>query len=1055
MNSNSPGPARIRHYVDNSNAHGQLDYEMDSDGSDGREVISNSDGDSSGSYGTAVEEIGSKCEVCGRVFATVRGLGVHRRRAHPEEANRMVKIPARRKWSPEESRILAKEEMKASAEGVRFINIHLGAILNRTVDSIKGQRKQPSYKVILEQMKEQLRRRSSIALVRRSRRTLSPVVADISVEVDGEGADISLNEEFAFAINETIRELEDGRSVQGNELAAVATSFMNGEVPVEAFGNWLISMFQDPEVPKGPNKKASKNYTGNVKARRKQKYAHVQELYKKDKKALIREILEDDGDVEKSPHYENLFDFWEEIMSTESDANPRQQPRQMNELEALWTPVTLDEVEKAKVDSTSAPGPDGVTAAEWKKIPNKFKVLLFNCFMKAGRLPDELTKARTVFLPKTKGGSLNPGDYRPITMSSVIVRQFHKVLARRLQFNYSFDTRQRAFLPLDGTMENINVLSAALTDARRKGKDLHLASIDLSKAFDSVSYKAIFKVLESINAPKAFIEYVKGSYLQSSTILQFEGKRRTTKVSKGVRQGDPLSPLLFNLTIEKAVHEMDTEVGYDIDGERISGLAYADDIIIMASTAAGLERNIDLFMYKMQLFGLEINTQKSGVVSIVHNRKNHQYKVCDLPKIKYRDEYLPQKSLVEIWKYLGVVFEGVKLVESNCSLPQDLAKLTKAPLKPQQRMYLMRHHIIPKYFHGLVLGRVTSGRLKMLDLCVRENVRKWLHLPHDTPLGYFYASNKDGGLGLEDLLRKVAVSRISRLNKLQTSDSPISKEVFNTDTVQDQLKWARDVLRSVVSPTLEAVQKFWKKCLYDTYDGADLRAVAGAKPSYYWLRNDPSLAAKDFIHFNKLRINAIPSKARSNRGRPRADSNRCRAGCSQIETPYHTIQQCFRTHGGRVMRHDAVVKFMASCLKEKGYMVHVEPRFTTGEGLRKPDIIAVKDNKAVVIDPQITSGSDLIRDYRTKVEKYKSVEGLEAMIKSRYAAREVQFAATTLSYRGIWNAASYHELKQLRISEKSMQKITWLVMRGSWLNWQRFQQMNNMLWHHRRPRLAG
>lgn len=420
-------------------------------------------------------------------------------------------------------------------------------------------------------------------------------------------------------------------------------------------------------------------------------------------------------------------------------------------------------------------------------------------------------------------------------------------------------------------MENINVLSAALVDARRKGKDLHLASIDLSKAFDSVSYNAIFKVLESINAPKAFIEYVKGSYLDSSTILQFEGKCRTTKVSKGVRQGDPLSPLLFNLTIEKAVQEMDKDVGYDINNERISGLAYADDIIIMAATAAGLERNIDLFMYKMKQFGLEINTQKSGVVSIVHNRKDHQYVVCELPKVKYRDEYPPQKKIVEIWKYLGVVFEGVKLVESNCSLSQDLAKLTKAPLKPQQRIFLMKYYIIPKYFHGLVLGRVTSGRLKMLDICVRDHVRKWLYLPKYTPLGYFYATVRDGGLGIEDMLRKVAVSRINRLNKLQTSDSPISKEVFNTDVVQDQLKWARDVLKNVLSPTLEAVQKFWKKHLHDTYDGADLRSVAGVKPSYYWLNNDPSLAAKDFIHFNKLRINAIPSKARSNRGRTRTD----------------------------------------------------------------------------------------------------------------------------------------------------------------------------------------
>lgn len=343
---------------------------------------------------------------------------------------------------------------------------------------------------------------------------------------------------------------------------------------------------------------------------------------------------------------------------------------------------------------------------------------------------------------------------------------------------------------------------------------------------------------------------------------------------------------------------------------------------------------------------------------------------------------------------------------------------------------------------------MTSGRLKLLDMCVRDNIRKWLHLPKDTPLGYFYATIKDGGLGIEDMLHKVAVSRVNRLNKLQTSDSPISKEIFNTATVQDQLKWAREVLKRMISPTLESVQKFWKKSLFDTYDGADLKAVAGVKPSYYWLNNDPSLAAKDFIHFNKLRINAIPSKARSNRGRARTDDNRCRAGCIQVETPYHTIQQCFRTHGGRVLRHDAVVKFMASCLREKGFVVHVEPRFITQEGLRKPDLVAIKDNKAILIDPQITAGSNLLRDYRQKLQKYQAVRGLADLVKNQFAVEDVQYAATTISYRGIWHPASYQELKQLRLTEKSLSKITWLVMRGSWLNWTRFQQLTTRIWQH-------
>lgn len=63
------------------------------------------------------------------------------------------------------------------------------------------------------------------------------------------------------------------------------------------------------------------------------------------------------------------------------------------------------------------------------------------------------------------------------------------------------------------------------------------------------------------------------------------------------------------------------------------------------------------------------------------------------------------------------------------------------------------------------------------------------------------------------------------------------------------------------------------------------------------------------------------------------------------------------------MRRDVIVQFIAECLKEKGFVEHVEPHFSAVEGLRKPDIIAVKERIATLIDPQ-------------KVVKYKTVRGL-------------------------------------------------------------------------------
>lgn len=55
---------------------------------------------------------------------------------------------------------------------------------------------------------------------------------------------------------------------------------------------------------------------------------------------------------------------------------------------------------------------------------------LFNCMMLCGQLPEQLLMAETVLVPKTSTPD-DPGGYRPLTVASVVVRHFHKVLAKR------------------------------------------------------------------------------------------------------------------------------------------------------------------------------------------------------------------------------------------------------------------------------------------------------------------------------------------------------------------------------------------------------------------------------------------------------------------------------------------------------------------------------------------------------------------------------------------------------------------------------------------------
>lgn len=226
-------------------------------------------------------------------------------------------------------------------------------------------------------------------------------------------------------------------------------------------------------------------------------------------------------------------------------------------------------------------------------MPISILVRVLNIILWCGGLPRHLRMSRTIFIPK-KDISTDPGDFRPITIPSVIVRQLHTILAKRLASALPLDSRQRAFIAADGCADNTTLVDLLLRDHQRRHACCYIASLDVSKAFDSVSHNAIFGSLESYGLPKQFIHYLKSVYETSGTRLIGEGWiSETIYPSRGVKQGDPLSPVLFNIIIDRLLRSLPEDIGCSIGSARSNALAFADDLILCASTPTGLQLLID------------------------------------------------------------------------------------------------------------------------------------------------------------------------------------------------------------------------------------------------------------------------------------------------------------------------------------------------------------------------------------------------------------------------------------------------------------------------------
>lgn len=294
-----------------------------------------------------------------------------------------------------------------------------------------------------------------------------------------------------------------------------------------------------------------------------------------------------------------------------------------------------------------------------------------------------------------------------------------------------------------------------------------------------------------------------------------------------------------------------------------------------------------------------------------------------------------------------------------------------------------------------------------MDRIIRDFVRRWTSLPHDTPVAYIHASVADGGLRIYALRTLGPLLRIERLTDLQLPgfDGDVSATVFmakELDNASRRLNMTGTTIRS-----RKDMEAYWRARLSGMCDGYGLREAGRVPESHRWVREPTRfLSGRDYIMSLKTRINALPSKSRTSRGRDAIDRH-CRAGCNVPETTNHIVQQCFRTHNSRIARHNSVATYISRNLSNAGYKTTEENQLRATAGILKPDIIAIKGDTALVLDAQIITDSvDLDAADSTKTNKYANEPVFNVIRQSHSAIKNIRVLGITMNWRGVWSQRS-------------------------------------------------
>ena len=264
---------------------------------------------------------------------------------------------------------------------------------------------------------------------------------------------------------------------------------------------------------------------------------------------------------------------------------------------------------------------------------------IFNTALRNGYHPREWKRVITLALRKpNKGDYTTPKSYRPIALLNTIGKIFELVIARRLskltEINSLLPETQmgaRAGRSAETALQLITEQVHAIWGIPGPQRVATLLSLDISGAFDYVSHERLIHNLRKRQIPTILTRWI-SSFLQDreTTIKTFEGESEPLRVTTGIPQGSPISPILFLFFIADLLDTVNNNT------LRISTIGFVDDINIL-TYGLSTERNYKILeethrkcLHWAATHGANFAPEKYEVMHLTRARKKFNLKAAPI-----------------------------------------------------------------------------------------------------------------------------------------------------------------------------------------------------------------------------------------------------------------------------------------------------------------------------------------------------------------------------------------------------------------------------------------
>ncbi|EFP02083.1 hypothetical protein CRE_17639 [Caenorhabditis remanei] len=445
--------------------------------------------------------------------------------------------------------------------------------------------------------------------------------------------------------------------------------------------------------------------------------------------------------------------------------------------------------EALKKTKDTAPGVDGLRYHHLKWFDPELKMLsqIYNECREHRKIPKHWKEAETILLYKG-GDESKPDNWRPISLMPTIYKLYSSLWNRRIRAVKGVMSKcQRGFQEREGCNESIGILRTAIDVAKGKKRNIAVAWLDLTNAFGSVPHELIKETLESYGFPEIVVDVVEDMYREASIrVTTRTEKSDQIMIKSGVKQGDPISPTLFNMCLESVIRRhLDRSVGHRCLKTKIKVLAFADDMAVLAESSEQLQKELTAMDADCSALNLLFKPAKCASLILEKGKVNR------LNEVVLRGKPIRNLMENETYKYLGVqtgTETRVSIMDHITEVSREIDLVNMSQLAMHQKLDILKAFILPKMTYMYQNTTPKLSELKVFANLVMRSVKEFHNIPlKGSPLEYVQLPVGKGGLGVACPKNTALLTfLVSIMKKLWSSDSYIRK--LYTDYLEEVAK---------------------------------------------------------------------------------------------------------------------------------------------------------------------------------------------------------------------------------------------------------------------------